>query len=258
VSVLERFARGECSAPVALMELLLARQDILEVERVVANVPALSDLLASNRVGCERLLAGLAREPTPGHDVLAYQRALFDGWVAQNEATSVAFYSLGNPELLADATRELVAWLTPFLSEKSRVLDFGCGIGRVAEALAPHVAQLEGVDISANMVEAARRRCPQLRFSQIEGRDLALFADASFDLALAVDSFPYVVEAGLQDALFAELARVLRPEGKLAILNYSYDGRAFVTPRGFVLELEAQPFTLWNGRAFVLTARAPG
>jgi predicted TPR repeat methyltransferase len=258
MNVLERFERGECSAQIALMELLLAYEDVAAVERAVAHVPALRELLAHNREGCERLVEGLGREPERGRDVLAYQRALFDGWAARNEATSVAFYSLGSPELLAEATRELVAWLAPLLTPASRVLDFGCGIGRVAEALAPCVASLEGVDISQSMVDAARRRCPNVRFSQIEGLDLRVFADESFDLALAVDSFPYVVEAGLEDALFSELRRVLEPGGKLVILNYAYDGRPFVTPRGFELDLEAQPFTLWNGRAFALTARARG
>ncbi len=247
------------SAPVRLMELLLAYEDLAEVELRVAHDPELRALLAANREGCERLVAGLQREPARGSDVLAYQRALFDGWVAQDQATSVAFYSLGSPELLAQATHELVTWLAPLLHAHARVLDFGCGTGRVAAALAARVHSIEAVDISANMVEAARARCPaNVRITQIDGRDLRMFADASFDLALAVDSFPYVVEAGLEQALFAELRRVVND--KLVILNYAYEERAFAVPPGFVLELEAQPFELWNGRAFVLATarRAPG
>ncbi|MET0283769.1 MAG: class I SAM-dependent methyltransferase [Polyangiales bacterium] len=251
---LERFARGVCSAPVALMELLLESEDVAAVERQVAGVPPLRDLLARHRAGCEKLVAGLKREPARGQDVLAYQRALFDGWVGESEATSVAFYSLGSSELLARATDELVAWLAPYLSSSARVLDFGCGIGRIAEALAPRVARLDGVDLSANMVDVARTRCAPLanvHIRQIEGRDLRAFADASFELALAVDSFPYVVEAGLERALLSELRRVLAPGGTLVILNYAYDERPF-EPVDFAIEHAAQPFTLWNGRAFVL------
>jgi predicted TPR repeat methyltransferase len=254
-AILARFERHACSAPVALMELLLACEDVGQVEAAVARVPELRDLLAQNRAGCERLIEGLKREPTPGQDVLAYQRALFDGWVTRDEATSVAFYSLGSPALLEQATRELVAWLAPMLAPTTRLLDFGCGIGRIAEALAPRVARVEGVDISPKMVEAARQRCAVLAnvaITLVEGRDLRAFADASFDFVLAVDSFPYVVAANLEDVLMAELRRVLAPGGTLVILNYAYSDRELVASHGFTLELAAQPFSLWNGRAFVL------
>jgi predicted TPR repeat methyltransferase len=252
-AILERFANGRCSAQVALMELLLACEDLPRVERAVAAVPALRALLAANRAGCERLLEGLKREPTPGQDMLSYQRALFDGWVARDEATSVAFYSLGNEALLEAATREIVSWLAPHLNPSMRVLDFGCGIGRIAAALAPQVRSIDGVDISANMIDAARRRVPSARFTQIEGRELRMFADGSFELALAVDSFPYLVDAGIADAMLDELRRVA---AKIVILNYSYRGDPErdrqELARHFQVEL-TQPFALWNGCAFVLS-----
>src|SRR5262249_37347384 len=38
-----------------------------------------------------------------------------------------------------------------------RALDFGCGVGRITQALAPHFKEVDGVDISASMIEHARR-----------------------------------------------------------------------------------------------------
>ena len=60
------------------------------------------------------------------------------------------------------------------------------------------------------------------------GRDLRPFADASFDTVTAIDSFPYVFQAGgakFAGAYFAEISRVLQPGGDILILNLSYRGQ---------------------------------
>lgn len=255
VSIVARFERGECSAQVALMDLLTACEDIALVERAVANQAELRVLLRQQRAGCERLIEGLRAEPERGEDVLAYQRALFDGWVAHSEEGSVAFYSLGSPELLAQATQEVVGFLTPYFDARTRVLDLGCGIGRIALALAPSVASVHGIDLSPGMVEVARRRCaaqPNIDVELTDGQKLA-FAEGTFELVVAVDSFPYIVDAGLLTQTLDEAARVLTPGGVLAILNLSYEEQALEEHPAFKLELEvARPFTVWNGRAFVL------
>jgi ubiquinone/menaquinone biosynthesis C-methylase UbiE len=59
------------------------------------------------------------------------------------------------------ATDELVGWLErqDLLSGRPVVLDPGCGIGRVSMALAPHAAEVTGLDVSSGMIAAARQRC---------------------------------------------------------------------------------------------------
>src|ERR1700733_4063114 len=44
-----------------------------------------------------------------------------------------------------------------------RLLDFACGTGRVVASLEPLVDMAEGVDISENMVEVARGKCPKVK-----------------------------------------------------------------------------------------------
>jgi len=88
-----------------------------------------------------------------------------------------------------------------------------------------------------------------------DGQTLA-FADRSFDLVLAVDSFPYIVDAGLLESALDEAARVLVPNGALVILNLSHEEEAFTAHPAFKLEVEAaRPFKVWNGRAYVLRRR---
>jgi SAM-dependent methyltransferase len=105
---------------------------------------------------------------------------------------------------------------------------------------------------------------PNLRFDATPGTDLAALAAASFDLVLAVDSFPYLVQAGraVADRHLADAARVLRRGGAFAILNLSYrgdpeadrvDAARWAATGGWTLAVDgATPFALWDGAAFLL------
>lgn len=197
--------------------------------------------------------------------------AFFDRAVAFSPEASVALYSLGDPAILADSTAETLRWLTAqgWLHGGSDVLDFGCGIGRLAVAMAPRCRSILGLDVSAGMLAEARRRCagwPGVRLATATGHGLADWPDSVFDLVLAADSFPYVVQAGpaAVQRHIADMARVLRPGGHLVILNLSY-GRDAAADAADVAEwcgrhdmdavvVGARPFTLWDASAFVLQA----
>jgi hypothetical protein len=82
---------------------------------------------------------------------------------------------------------------------------------------------------------------------------------------LAIDSFPYLVEAQLQAMHFGEIARVLQPRGQFLIMNYSYRGD-LARDRVEVARLAGQHdlevlrngtggLSLWDGRAFLLEKR---
>ena len=101
-----------------------------------------------------------------------------------------------------------------------RALDLGCGVGRVTQALAEHVARVDGYDVSAAMLEQARRlnrHGDRVRFHLTEGADLRDVADASVDLAYTVHVLQHM-ELRYQRAYLAEVLRVLRPGG-LAVVE---------------------------------------
>jgi demethylmenaquinone methyltransferase/2-methoxy-6-polyprenyl-1,4-benzoquinol methylase len=95
------------------------------------------------------------------------------------------------------------------------VLDACCGTGDLAVAAARAGGRVTGLDFSEPMLERARRKAPELEW--IRGDLLELpFADASFDSATVGFGVRNVDD--LQGAL-SELRRVLRPDGRLGILE---------------------------------------
>jgi SAM-dependent methyltransferase len=260
-------AAGRASAEVTLMRLMLSGMPAATVPALVRDSPALAALArrhAEGLVTLERMVRAGA-DHAKGTD-LAATRAMFDRLVALSPEASVAAYSLGDPATLAAATKELVEWLRGLglLAGQPRVLDLGCGIGRVAAAVAPQAASVLGLDVSERMVAEARARhadLPRLRFETCSWLDLAGVEDAGFDLVLAVDVFPYLVQAGreLAAGMLAEAARVLRPGGQLVILNHAYgdaggeDLAADARDCGLiVLEAGSRPLSLWDAMAFRL------
>ncbi len=221
--------RQAISPQVALARMLLGGMDARAIAAAVAQArteppapawQALNALLDGRETGLDSLAAQIGRS---GSDHTAMGglpgiAAFFDGVVAHSPEAGVALYSLGDPAILAQATAEIVAWLEAerLLPPGAAVLDLGCGIGRVAAALAPRCRDVLGVDVSARMVEEARRRhggVPGLRFATTEGERVP---DGAFDLVLLVDSMPYVHQAGLAEAIVAGVAAALRPGGALA------------------------------------------
>jgi len=238
-----------------------------------ARWAAMARLVEGRAAALDRLAAEVqatgAQHNASGDDGVARIAAFFDRAVAHSPEASVALYSLGDPAILAQATAEIIGWLEAhaLLRPDADVLDLGCGIGRVAAALAPRCHSVLGLDVSAGMVAEARRRNAALgnaRFEQTAGRDLDALPGAAFDLVLAIDSFPYIVQAGhsLVDRHVEGAARVLRPGGALAVLNFSYrgdeaadraDAVALAGAHGLTLEQAgAAPFSVWDGTAFVL------
>jgi SAM-dependent methyltransferase len=203
---------------------------------------------------------------SPEEAVAAWART-FDRLAERAPEAGVALYSLGDPGLLDRASRDIVDALQGWgdVAPGRLVLDLGCGIGRLCRPLSALGAEVVGVDVSAGMLLQARRRCAGsgvLGFVRLSGRDLAAFAVSSFDLVLAVDVFPYLnlARKAVARRHVEDIARLLRPGGRLVIANFSYPGddrrdadelSAWLEPVGMALVAEpSRPFALWDGLVF--------
>ena len=135
-----------------------------------------------------------------------------------------------------------------------RLLDVACGSGQLALLASKKGAKVTGVDIASNSIEAARGRATAEKLDAHfeEGDAEALtFADGSFDVVTSIYGAMF---APRPDRVAAELLRVCRPGGIIAMANWNKEGfigkmlqtiGKFVAPPGMPSPL------LWGDEATV-------
>ena len=135
-----------------------------------------------------------------------------------------------------------------------RVLDAGCGSGRLTVALAAAGAEVTGIDTNAGQLAEARRRAEEagvaLTLREADFNAALPFADASFD---AVTSRLALMAARDPVATLTELRRVLEPGGRLVTVLWAAPAENpwFAVPReaiGAVLGHERASFARAFGK----------
>ena len=112
-----------------------------------------------------------------------------------------------------------------------RVLDLGCGDGTTAIPLARTGAEVTGIDIARNLVEAGNKRAAEaglsnLKFQEGDACNLEGVADHSFDLALSVFGAMF---APKPFDVAKEMVRVTKPGGRIVMANWIPGDPTFVS-----------------------------
>ncbi len=170
-----------------------------------------------------------------------------------------------------------LAAMLSLLDPSSVVADLGCGTGQLAAGLAPYVRQVIAVDGSPAMLEAAKRRLGETANVSLRAGELARLPiqDGACDAAMLMLVLGYLSEI---DGVLGELARILKPGGRVVIVDLLPHDREEVArrldqrvmgfdPRALVARLESRGFAGAMARPippesdvggpglFVLTAR---
>jgi SAM-dependent methyltransferase len=118
-----------------------------------------------------------------------------------------------------DEVQQLITTLAvndiPFVSEAA--LDFGCGVGRVSQALARHFDAVYGVDISPQMIKTAvqlNQYGEKCRYSVNAEENLRIFDDGTFTFIYSIIVLQHIPSIMTRGYL-QEFLRVLRPGGLL-------------------------------------------
>jgi ubiquinone/menaquinone biosynthesis C-methylase UbiE len=122
-----------------------------------------------------------------------------------------------------------------------RVLEIGCGAGRVTRALAQVFGEVWGVDISGEMIERARAALaalPHAHVLQNNGTDLSALGDIEFDFAFSSIVFQHIPSREVIETYVREVHRVLRPGG---LFKFQVQGDSTV---------ESTPEDTWLGVPF--------
>ena len=97
-----------------------------------------------------------------------------------------------------------------------RVLEIGCGAGRMTKHLATVFGEVVGVDVSGAMIEQARQRMTaanNVTLYETNGLDFSVFPDQHFDLILSAYVFQHVPSAEVIQSNLEDAWRVLMPGG---------------------------------------------
>lgn len=101
----------------------------------------------------------------------------------------------------------------------TRVLDAGCGTGRVAIELAARGYHVTGVDVDPAMLSTARDKAPELAWLQADLADLAAVTDERFDLVVLAGNVMIFVDPGSEGAVLAAAAGRL-VEGGILVAGF--------------------------------------
>lgn len=160
-------------------------------------------------------------------NALAAEDAMFYIDTARPDWTVEAFLESG---------KELVDWAVDWARPKrGRALDLGCGLGRHSRHLAAMFENVDGLDISAEMIERARSldHPGNIRFTLLSGDRFPLEPD-SVDFAMSFLVFQHIPDRSEVAGHLREIGRVLAIDGR-AVLQFDVLGRSVV--RSLVLRL---------------------
>jgi SAM-dependent methyltransferase len=146
-----------------------------------------------------------------------------------------------------DPGEEVALGMVAPLVRSKRVLDLGVGGGRTVGLLALLTDQYIGVDYSPDMVAACQARYPNKDFRVVDGRDMSMFEDGSFEFVFfSYNGIDAVDEQG-RKRIYEEIQRILTEDGIFVFSTLNKDGRSYAE----------FPFQLHRpGQAFDRSARA--
>ncbi len=124
-----------------------------------------------------------------------------------------------------------------------RVLEIGCGIGRMTRHLADHFGEVCGVDVSAEMIRLGRdklRYCENVKLFETSGMDFEGFPDNYFDLIISLHVFQHCPEKRVVSSSVKDAYRVLNRGGIFKFVTSGITNEEFLRA----------PKNTWEGVGF--------
>lgn len=119
-------------------------------------------------------------------------------------------------EFFASGRKEISALMSTcgvVAGDNGRALDFGCGVGRLSQALRSYFSEVYGIDISEEMVRLARESTKNCTFLVNSRSDLSLFEDSSFDFIYSNIVLQHQSSREVAKLYIREFVRLIKPGG---------------------------------------------
>lgn len=114
-------------------------------------------------------------------------------------------------------------YLTKYAKKGDKVLDVGCGFGRLYHLLEDLQVNYVGIDQSEEQIKLARREFPSQEFMIAEMTKLP-FKNGEFDIIYCLAVFHHLLDKETQLAALREMKKTLKPEGLVVIANWNLFG----------------------------------
>ncbi len=166
------------------------------------------------------------REMREDWDERARENARHYVATGKNDWSDDEFFASGEAEVDEQIRNDLANICQGLDPRQMRVLEIGCGAGRVTRALAQVFGEVHGVDISAEMIARARAALggvPNAFVYQNNGMDLSVVPEGPYDFAFSVIVFQHIPSLAVVESYFREVHRLLRPD---ALFKVQMQGRA--------------------------------
>ena len=174
-------------------------------------------------------------------DARARENARYYVNTAREDWTDEEFFASGERTVAEEILTDMVNICQGKDPKEMRVLEIGCGTGRVTRALANLFGEVHAVDVSGEMVELARKALadtPGAHVYRNNGADLAVIPVGGFDFAFSSIVFQHIPSREIVENYVREVHRLLRPG---ALFKFQVQGDA---------TLQTSPDDTWLGAAF--------
>ena len=174
-------------------------------------------------------------------DQRAKENARYYVNTATMEWTDDEFFASGEKTVAEEILTDIVNVCQGKPQRDMRVLEIGCGAGRVTRALANLFGEVHGVDVSGEMIRQAKRALedrPNAFVYQNNGKDLAVVPPGDFDFAFSSIVFQHIPSREIIENYVREVHRLLRPG---ALFKFQVQGDS---------TLETKPDDTWLGVPF--------
>lgn len=175
-----------------------------------------------------RVLKNQLKKMEADWDQRARENARYYVATAQREWTDEEFFESGRKAVTEEVLTDMGNICQGRDPKQMRVLEIGCGTGRVTRALAEVFGEIHAVDVSRRMIKLARRAVAgtsNVRLYKNNGMDLSVVPDVQFDFAFSMIVFQHILSQDVIENYIREVHRLLRPG---ALFKFQVQGFADV------------------------------
>ncbi len=174
-------------------------------------------------------------------DARARQNARHYVDTAATDWSDQEFFASGERNVAEEILTDMINICQGREPKQMKVLEIGCGAGRVTRALAGLFGEVHAVDVSGEMVRLARQALqdrPNAFIYQNNGFDLSVVPNIEFDFAFSTTVFQHIPSRDIVENYVREVNRLLRPG---ALFKFDVQGNTTI---------QASPDDTWVGMPF--------